>query len=235
MPSSRVITVPLVLAVVRQLNPQSILDIGIGFGKFGYLFREYTDIVNSDVEPARYGRDGWKVRIEGIEGCPAYVHDGHRFIYNQIHLGNAVDVLPRLGRYDLIFLGDVIEHFTKEVGMNLLRAALDRADQCVMLTTPKFDTGQGTLHGNPLETHHSVWTLDDFKKLGPCKIRLADSSTYVVAFPCKQAPAFKLKPLISRSALVLAARRFVVYCGIKSIFGKIVAICGKKMGIWNEM
>ena len=45
MPSSRPNTIPTVIHIVKQLRPSSILDVGVGFGKWGHLFREYTDIV----------------------------------------------------------------------------------------------------------------------------------------------------------------------------------------------
>src|SRR6185436_19444562 len=103
MPSSRPNTIPTVVHLVRQLQPESILDVGVGFGKWGHLFREYTDIQDSERDPARYQRGNWRVRIDGIEGCAAYLTDMHRFIYNEIHLGDALEILPRLPPYDLIF------------------------------------------------------------------------------------------------------------------------------------
>ena len=66
MPSSRANTIPTVIHLVRQLEPRSILDIGVGFGKWGHLFREYTDILQAEHDPPRYQRANWQVRIDGI-------------------------------------------------------------------------------------------------------------------------------------------------------------------------
>src|SRR5262245_23881925 len=82
MPSSRPNTIPTVIHLIRQLKPQSILDVGIGFGKWGHLFREYTDIHEAEHEPARYERQNWRVRIDGIEGFARYVTPMHRYLYN---------------------------------------------------------------------------------------------------------------------------------------------------------
>ena len=71
MPSSRPNTIPTVVHLLRQLKPQSILDVGVGFGKWGHLFREYTDIIEAEHDPARYQRKNWRIRIDGIEGHPA--------------------------------------------------------------------------------------------------------------------------------------------------------------------
>jgi len=43
---------PTVIHLIRQLKPISILDVGVGFGKWGHLFREYTDINEAENDPA---------------------------------------------------------------------------------------------------------------------------------------------------------------------------------------
>ena len=40
MPSSRASTIPYVVYAIKQIKPESLLDVGVGFGKWGYLFRE---------------------------------------------------------------------------------------------------------------------------------------------------------------------------------------------------
>src|SRR5436190_5820502 len=164
MTSSRPNTIPIVIHLLRQFQPKSILDVGIGFGKWGHLFREYTDINEAESDPARYERKNWRVRIDGIEGHAAYVTEMHRYLYNHIHLGDVRDLLPTLPSYDLIFLGDIIEHFDKEAGMELLRLALTKAGKAVIVSTPKFETGQPDLCGNELERHRSLWSARDFRK-----------------------------------------------------------------------
>src|SRR4051794_2264798 len=113
MPSSRPNTIPAVVHLIRQLRPQSILDVGIGFGKWGHLFREYTDIQEAENDPARYQRQNWQVRIDGIEGFSNYITDMHRYLYNEIHIGNASELMPNLPSYDVVFMGDIIEHLEK--------------------------------------------------------------------------------------------------------------------------
>jgi hypothetical protein len=117
MPSSRPAIIPSVIHWVLQLNPQSILDVGVGFGKWGHLFREYTDIVQAARDTARYHRPNWKVRVDGIEGHAAYLTEMHQYLYNNVYTGDAARILPTLPAYDLIFFGDIIEHFTKPDGL----------------------------------------------------------------------------------------------------------------------
>lgn len=177
MPSSRPNTIPTVIHLVRQLKPKSILDVGVGFGKWGHLFREYTDINEAEHDPARYKRKHWQVRIDGIEGYAAYLTPMHRYLYDQLHVGNASALLNRLPHYDLIFLGDVLEHLEKPAGFLLLRTAFKKANKAVIVTTPKFETGQADLCGNELERHRSLWAAKDFSPFDRATVKTIDRAT----------------------------------------------------------
>src|SRR6266496_6371173 len=177
MPSSRPNTIPTVIHLLRQLKPKSILDIGVGFGKWGHLFREYTDIQEAENEPRRYQRRNWRVRIDGIEGHRAYLTPMHRYLYNKIHIGDARALIKRLFRYDLIFLGDIIEHLDKSDGLQLLRDCFGKAAKAVVVSTPKFETDQPALCGNELERHRSLWRAEDFKEFPRATVKTIDRGT----------------------------------------------------------
>jgi hypothetical protein len=193
-PSSRPNIIPTVIHLLRQLKPAFILYVGIGFGKWGYLFREYTDILEAERDPARYERKNWRVRIDGIEGHAAYVTELHRYLYNNIHLGDARELLPKLPSYDLIFLGDIIEHFDKKAGMELLRVALTKAGKAVIVSTPKFETGQPDLCGNELERHRSLWAARDFRKFDGAMVKTVDRDTLLAVLREPGVPALVCKP-----------------------------------------
>jgi hypothetical protein len=165
MPTSFYDHIPLVCSVVAQYAPQSVLDVGVGFGKWGHLFRELVDIFASDSDPARYQRPNWRGRVDGIEGFAPYVTDMHRFLYDQIHVGDMREVIKTLGSYDVVFMGDVIEHVDKESGTALLRDALARANKALIVSTPAYDIEQHDVCGNPLEDHRSFWTPADFRRV----------------------------------------------------------------------
>ena len=84
MPSSRPELVPFVVNLVMQLQPRSILEIGTGFGKYGFLFREYLDIWAAAADPSRLLPENWQVRIDGIECFPAYISELQHRIYDRI-------------------------------------------------------------------------------------------------------------------------------------------------------
>jgi predicted TPR repeat methyltransferase len=161
MPSSFPDALSVVAAWVQALRPASVLDVGIGFGKYGLLFREYLDVApRSDGLAA--GAAPAAVRIEGIEAWEPYVGPLQRAIYDRIHVGDALALLPSLGRYDLVFAADVLEHFTRDEGERFLDAAAAHAAVGVLVVTPALDLEQGEVFGNPFERHRSFWTPDDF-------------------------------------------------------------------------
>ncbi|HEX6026348.1 MAG TPA: class I SAM-dependent methyltransferase [Solirubrobacter sp.] len=160
MPSSFPDALSVVAAWVQALRPASVLDVGIGFGKYGVLFREYLDVSprserGRDTAPAA-------VRIDGIEAWEPYVGPLQRAIYDRIHVGDALAVLPSLGRYELVFAADVLEHFTRDDGERFLDAAAAHATLGVLIVTPALDLEQGEVLGNPFERHRSFWTPGDF-------------------------------------------------------------------------
>ncbi|WP_433615260.1 hypothetical protein [Paenibacillus cellulositrophicus] len=70
------------VALIRQAAPSSVLDIGIGFGRWGMLCREFLDVWQG-----RVFREQWQTRIEGVEVFPKNVDDYHPYFYNHIYWG----------------------------------------------------------------------------------------------------------------------------------------------------
>jgi SAM-dependent methyltransferase len=151
-PSSDFEQIETVVRLLQAADPRSILDIGVGFGKYGFLAREYLEIWPGDGE---YGQ--WQRRLEGIEAFERYVTPLHRYLYDHVHIGNALDLLPRMtARFDLILLVDVIEHFTAEDGARLL-AECERVARNVLVASPRLFFEQEAVFDNPFEEHRSHW------------------------------------------------------------------------------
>ena len=161
MPTSYPVLINEVIEEVMKRNPLSVLDIGVGFGKWGFLIREYTDVFRG-----RFFEKDWKVTIEGIEIFEDYIndHDHYKTIYDKIHIGNANEVIDTLDRtYEMIFAGDVIEHFEKSVALELIEKIKEKSTESVMLIIPfGGDWEQGTVYDNVAETHLSTWSEKDF-------------------------------------------------------------------------
>lgn len=146
--------------IVKKLDPKSILDIGVGFGRWGILFREFLEIWGGNNYTGN-----WKRTIDGIEIFPDYIKEYHKYFYNNIYIENALDFLKHTpNKYDLINCGDVIEHFAKSEANELIELCL-KTSQFVLINIPiGSDWKQGSINNNVYETHLSVWENQDFAK-----------------------------------------------------------------------
>jgi len=148
--------IPFCVEALMKIAPSRVLDVGVGFGRWGMITREFCDVWFG-----RIFRDKWQVRLEGIEAFPKSISDYHREFYDNIHLGDAADILPRLpGRWSVTIYGDVLEHFPREKAIELLSESLDRSDY-VLVNIPIGEYPQGEAYGNAYERHLSTWTVAD--------------------------------------------------------------------------
>jgi len=160
-PSSSPYQLNEIAELIMLTQARSVLDVGIGFGKYGFLAREYLELWDGR---NRYG--DWQRRIDGIEVFPGYVGPLQRAIYDEIHVGDALEILPSLDhRYDLVLLIDVLEHVPEERGVALLDAAR-RVGRNLVVSTPRDIGHQGEVFDNPHETHHFQWTKRHLHPLG---------------------------------------------------------------------
>jgi SAM-dependent methyltransferase len=154
MPSSEPWRIAHIAEFIYRVQPDSVLDIGIGFGKWGALAREYTDIYKR-----RYVHNDWKTRIDGIEIFDAYSESPLWAVYDRVHIGDAVKVLPSLGSYDLIMAVEVLEHIKREDGLELISGIRAKSKRFLISYS---NTNHGIMMGNKYEAHISKWTAADF-------------------------------------------------------------------------
>ena len=159
MPTSHLYQLNEIMELVVLANPRTMLDVGVGFGKYGFLAREYLELWDG-----REKYEQWTRRIDGIEAFAQYLTPVHKFIYNQIHIGNAAEILPALGQqYDLVTAIDVLEHFDYKQGRQFLLACSQRAAN-VIISTPTDIGNQADAFGNPYETHQFQWQREHFRE-----------------------------------------------------------------------
>ncbi|MDY6987427.1 MAG: hypothetical protein SWQ30_05155 [Thermodesulfobacteriota bacterium] len=159
MPTSPLHQLNDIMELIILTNPGTILDIGVGFGKYGFLAREYLELWD-DIREYRH----WKRRIDGIEIHSAYITPVHDFVYDHVYDGNAIDIVPTLEvNYDLVLVIDILEHFEYEDGLRLLDV-ITSCGRNTIIATPKYFWSQEDAFGNPFETHRSLWRKRDFSK-----------------------------------------------------------------------
>ncbi len=164
MPTSNIYIIPTVIETVKRLKPGSILDFGIGFGKYGFLIREYLDVQRLLKGFSGNLSDNFVTKIDGIEINSRYVCEIQRRIYNQIYIGDGIKIIDTLGTYDVVLLLDVLEHFTKEEGFILLEKIYKKVAGTLVIVTPAFEYKQDEIYDNKNEKHLSVWKVKDFSK-----------------------------------------------------------------------
>jgi hypothetical protein len=146
---------------IMKIRPNSILDIGIGFGKWGFLCREYLEGWYDRVFPNQ-----WQIKIDGIEIYKPYTElIWNEKIYDKIYLGDAFKVIENLPDYDLIIASDIIEHLEKEKAQKLIEYCIKKSNKMTILNIPlgKNWLNNKVVGGNQYNKHLSVWEIEEIK------------------------------------------------------------------------
>jgi len=176
MPTSQHLQIATIMDFIISTNPSKLLDIGVGFGKYGFLSREYLELWDGRDE-----FDNWIRTIDGIEIHDKYITPVHTFIYDNIYIGNALDVLPELNKdYDLILIIDVLEHFNYEDGLKLIYECTTRGKN-VLISVPNHMIRRVEAFGNRYEAHLFQWERSHFGRF-PQKIILPNVGGSLIVY-----------------------------------------------------
>ena len=168
MPTSDYHAVSDIMGEIQRISPKSVLDLGVGFGKWGVLCREILD--------ARFGRcfpERWQTQIDGVEICDDYENPSWELYTN----GVEIDLITAQRDYDLVLMIDSLEHFAPEVGRPLLRELVAN-NKHVIVSVPNGRMEQGETFGNPHEAH--LWTFNGTKEFEPYNFKLIHQSVCTV-------------------------------------------------------
>jgi len=183
MPSSTWTSISDILDIMMSLHPRpkSVLDIGIGNGKYGFLAKEYLHYWGRRYEVDWRAEDGY--RIVGIEAFPDYLGDIHRLIYNEILVGDVVNIFPSLAdvQFDLVLMIDVLEHFDIDVGRKVLDEC-QRVGKVTIVSTPIEFEPQLDAYGNEFERHRSLWTEKQLYAQGAVAVFNSSDSNWIAVF-----------------------------------------------------
>ena len=148
MPVGSFEVLPDIICEVDKKRPLSVLDIGIGNGLNGASIRNYFPDIS----------------IKGIEGFENY-RNCMWGCYNEVQVIDFRDYVPH-ETFDCIIMTDVLEHFEKEEGFKILDKikSMLAPNGIALISTPAVWIEQGAYGGNELETHRSLWALEDFEE-----------------------------------------------------------------------
>lgn len=131
---------------LAKINPNVVLDVGAGEGKYGRMIREWKP----------------QCHLDAIEPSAQYIEKfALREVYNQVFDCTVQDfVIPYCkARYNIVIFGDILEHMFKSQAMDYLDFFLYRSDW-VMLAWPT-NMPQDDCENNHYEIHKSNFKLAD--------------------------------------------------------------------------
>ena len=170
MPSSDPVTIPKVLDLVFKLSPRTILDVGSGNARYGFLFREILDWNYGRMDP-----DTWQVAINAVEVDESYLTPVHRYVYNEIAIGDWMEVEPI--NHDVIFMGDVLEHFED------WESALNKAKDHSAITIVAAPNWKGSIAQDDWFGHkHESHLVELSPEIIGGKCLFANSKCFISAF-----------------------------------------------------
>jgi len=124
-------------AWIREANPSSVLDVGVVFGKWGFLCREHLDAWRDS-----RGRDGQKPRLVGINGSEP-LHSDARCMYDDILVGDVLERIHDVGLFDLVMVSD-LEHLTRvQADCMLVNASAIAKAVLIVATSGRQPHGDG--------------------------------------------------------------------------------------------
>jgi hypothetical protein len=178
MPTSSSYLLSPVISFMGWLNPQSVLDVGCGYGQWGVLLRQHLD----HPWELHAGIPRWNRRIDGVEVWEPYRNPLWDFAYSTVVVKDATSFLSGVDSdtYELALCAEVLEHMEAQKGRKLLDH-LRRVSRHVLITTPDRPLLQGEVCGNPYESHHAWWSWAALKEAGAVG-RLPASGATVALF-----------------------------------------------------
>lgn len=137
------------------LAPASVLDLGIGYGKYGVLLREY---LGQNLDRS--------LRLIGVEGFPGY-ESARWSVYDAIRREDFSDdsKWADYSGFDLVLMVDSLEHLDMVRGRLLLRELIAH-NKTILVSVPNGVSPQGAYKGNNLECHRATWTREDLLGCG---------------------------------------------------------------------
>lgn len=139
----------IILQWVKEHRLETILDIGAGSGTYRKMF------LKNRIHPT----STWTA----IEAWQPYIAEFNlpKLYNNVINVDVRECNFQELGNFDIAFMGDVLEHITKEEAIALVDSVMSISKYAV-ISIPIIHWPQGESHGNPFEVHvKDDWSHDE--------------------------------------------------------------------------
>jgi ubiquinone/menaquinone biosynthesis C-methylase UbiE len=144
--------------VVRLLNGRSLLDVGCGKGKWGFLARLNAQFLVKEPPKEIVGCDVFLPYLRFVN-CLGEV-------YNALVLCDARFLPFRSKGFDIVLVAELLEHLSKKNGEKVLMESERVARKRIILTTPQYPLPQATIDKNVYQKHVSRYTAKELQKRG---------------------------------------------------------------------
>ena len=152
--------------IIRLLKPGALLDLGAGAGKYGELAKK--------INPS--------IKLTAVEIEKDYIKKFKlSSIYNEVWNISVTDLVnPKYydSAFDVIMVGDIIEHLKKSDGVDLLNFLIYRSRWIILEFPHRYL--QNSVDGYHSEAHISVWTKDDFNSFEGTRLYEKDAQRLIV-------------------------------------------------------
>lgn len=184
MPSSFSSQINTIIHICQHLHPKSVLDIGKGFGKYGFLLHEYLGVSEDQlIDTHKKLKDQSALQIDCVEVDPDLFLPHLDHFYHKIINGNILEIYPELPAYDLVMMIDIIEQIPKEPAIKILKHFLSLNSNILVATPIEFF--EQNRNQSQYEHHVSHWTKADFKSLGFVDWQKIDAGAVYLVSPKK--------------------------------------------------
>jgi hypothetical protein len=182
MASSFSTQIPVIVHLLSKLKPRSVLDVGKGFGKYGFLLHEYCGIDSSvRPNPTLSLKQQSRIVVDAVECNPDYMWPHLDQLYRQVFTGRIEALYKELPRYDTVLMADVIEHLDKQNALLIVRHFIQAGSSMIIATPREFF--QQELFESDDEHHVSHWTVKDFHPIASVDYQNADAGRVFLVSP----------------------------------------------------
>lgn len=153
--------IPIIIPAIQELAPATMLDIGKGFGKYGFLTHEFAGIpTDRQPDPSRMLKQQSSIAIDAVEVQADYLWPHIEHIYRRVFVGDITELHRELSGYDLVLMADVIEHLERDAAKVVVQHFLAQGSTLLIATPARFF--QQVIYESEWETHRSFWEPKDF-------------------------------------------------------------------------
>jgi len=120
--------IPFCIEAMVDVSPVKVLDVGIGFGRWGMLVREFCEAPLAGNNDANR-----RVYLVGVETLRKEIANHASFFYDQVHIGDGVEIIEGMtDRWDLVIFDQPLQHWVVAAVERALNKALDISDYVIV-------------------------------------------------------------------------------------------------------